>query len=401
MESRPGERKPHILHVIPTLASGGAERLLLTNLSNATIRERFRHTIALTDIRDLNRKIDGTFLAGAFRDLDIELISLNRPGSKKLVGCIRALRRVIREKGVDLVHTHLGWANTAGQIAGRSMGKPVVTTFHSTAYSNEAREAFRVPRPKHSMLRRIDGFVTRQCMDQGIAVSRCVARHVAEYLYVDHGRIRVIHNPVDLKHIESHQADPRGYVRGLLGLPESARIVIEIARVLVSKGYMDLIQAFRSVATAHPDTHLVILGNQADAVFVRELRNRISELGLESRVHLVPPRLDVGDFLAASDVFAFPSKYEGLGNVLLEAMCWGLPCVCSDIEPFREIVRDGENGLMVPVGDIEALSAAILRILEDKHLAERLGTQAKIDIHKYFHPDRKLEELIDLYDHLL
>lgn len=391
------DRPKHILHAIPTLASGGAERLLVTNLSNPALKEGFRHTVVLTDVTDPAREQPQTFLVKAIQDEGHEVIGLGRPGIRELVGCVRALRRLIREREIDLVHTHMNWSNAAGQIAGRSSGIPVFTTFHTTSYSPEAREAFAIPKAKFDTIRRVDGFLARRCLSMGIAVSQCVADHVRENLHLDAARLRVIHNPVDLNHVQPHYHHPRKFVFDELGLPESARVVIEVGRVLLSKGQMDLVAAFGTVRKAHPEAHLVFLGNQSDRPFVQRLREAADERGLASCVHFVDQRLDVGDFLAAADVFAFPSRYEGLGNAMLEAMSHGLPCIGSDIAPFREIIQDGHDGMIVPTGDVDALAKMIVRILDDRDLAKRLGSQAKIKVRENFHPDRKAKELADSY----
>jgi glycosyltransferase involved in cell wall biosynthesis len=396
------DRRFHILHVIPTLGSGGAERLLVTYLSNPALNNaRFRHTIVLTDVRDLQKQGPKTFLARSFRDMGHEVIALGHPGSKRIVRCVRALRKVIREKKADLLHTHLGWANIAGQIAGRLSGVPVVTTFHSTSYSEEARQSFGTSPLKFATLRRIDGFCARRFMNQGIAVSQCVADHVSQNLHIDRDRIKVVYNPVDLKHIEPRHEDPRRFVLDELGLPDSSRFVINVGRVIVSKAHIDLIEAFAKVSPAHPDAYLIIIGNQPEIQLVETLRQRIDELGLASRVLILPPRLDISEFLAASEVFAFPSRYEGLPLALTEAMAAGVPCVASDIGPNREVIRDGISGLIVPVGDTSAMADAILQILDDQRLAKRLGGQAKMDVHEKFHPDRKAEDLANLYVEIL
>ncbi len=392
---------PHILHVIPTLASGGAERLIATYLSNPALKQAYRHTVVLTDVRETEENSPQHFFSSQVRESGHEVICLGCPGPKKLFRCIQALRRLIREKKTSLVHTHLNWANIAGQIAGRMSRIPVVTSFHSTGYMEEARLAFDTPKWKFETIRLIDAICGRLCITRGIAVSQSVANHIIAKLHIDPGKIQVIYNPVDLDHVRPLHEHPRSIVREQLGLADSSRIILNVGRFISSKGHSQLLEAFDKVRVTHPEAHLVMIGKQSENSVAASLRERIEELGIGSSVSMLPPRHDIADFLAAADVFAFPTKYEGLGIALIEAMACGVPCICSDIEVLREVVQDNVTGLIVPVGDVEALAHAILRILDERYLAERLGSHAKMYVHEKFHPDRKAEEMAQLYDRIL
>jgi glycosyltransferase involved in cell wall biosynthesis len=112
-------------------------------------------------------------------------------------------------------------------------------------------------------------------------------------------------------------------------------------------------------------------------------------------------RRDVIDFLRACDVFIFPSLYEGLGIALIEAMAAGCACVASSAGPIPEVVRDGEDGILVPPGNSEAIAAAVCRLLDDETLRKRLGDAAVKSAFSRFQPQKSADELTRIYQSVL
>ena len=127
------------------------------------------------------------------------------------------------------------------------------------------------------------------------------------------------------------------------------------------------------------------------------LRGRIDRADLASRVHLLGARRDVPSLLRAADVFVFPSLTEGLPNALLEAMACGCPIVTTDVPGCRDLITAGETGLIVPFGDVAALSSAIVRLLDDRGLARQLGAHAAATVERDGHIDRTFAAYDDVY----
>jgi len=157
-------------------------------------------------------------------------------------------------------------------------------------------------------------------------------------------------------------------IRG--GLP-GAFIVGNVAALDVAKGQLDLLDAARRLAVDHPDTGFVLVGDGPDGDAIRTAAQ-----GLRN-VHFTGFVDDVPDWLAAFDVFAFPSHHEGLGSVLLQAMAAGIPVVASDTGGIPELIRHEETGLLVPPRDPGALAAAIERLHGDEALRRRLAEAAR------------------------
>jgi glycosyltransferase involved in cell wall biosynthesis len=123
--------------------------------------------------------------------------------------------------------------------------------------------------------------------------------------------------------------------------------------------------------------------------------------GLSARVHFLGVRRDVGNLLAAMDVFVLPSLWEGLPLALVHAMGAGVPVVASRVAGVPEVVDDGRTGLLVPPSDAPALGAALTRMFEDPALRERLGRDACLSVLPRFGVDRYVESMTSLYDTLL
>lgn len=401
MALEPSKSKPCVLHVIPSLGAGGAERQLLTDLSNPILHKGFRHIVAVADVDDLDPGDPRNYFAEKLKSQGIQIICLAQPGSSNIFQCIFALRRILREQNIDLVHTNLYWANIAGRIAGKLCAVPTITTFHSSDYHWAKAQKNWTGRLKTHFLRWLDGMTSRHCLTHSVAVSETVSKHIQHHLGLKPESITVIYNTFAFEQITPTCDDPRSKIFDILGLTKDNRLVLNVGRIYFPKAHVELVRTIAELVKIRPEVHLAIVGAQVDASYVAEVRRTITELGIGANVHLLEPRHDIPDFLAAADVFGFPSKLEGLPLALAEAMAAGLPCVVSDIGPNLELVRDGVTGLVVPVDDIQALAGAILKILDDKDLAKRMGEQAKIYAYENFHPDRKAESMVRLYEDIL
>lgn len=157
---------------------------------------------------------------------------------------------------------------------------------------------------------------------------------------------------------------------------------------------MDLIDAAALLAPSWPDLRVAIVG---DGPLLPALRDRAAVLGIAGRVHLPGFRDDVPDLLPALDAFAFPSREEGLGSALLEAMAAGVPVVATRAGGIPEVVRDGVDGLLVPPADPPALAAALDRILRDPAAADRRAASARARVAAEFAADRMVAETLRHY----
>ncbi len=186
--------------------------------------------------------------------------------------------------------------------------------------------------------------------------------------YQDNVRARIIHNPIkkDLPDICTDNRD---------------KTIVNFCRLSPQKNLMLLLNAFNLFSQNNPEYSLKIYAdivNEHNISLRNELLNYITENDLTDKAFILPPTNDIHNVINGCSMFVSSSDYEGISNSMVEAMAMGLPCVCTDCRGggAREMITDGENGLLVPVGDAEALSIAMHRMANEEGLAEKCGKNA-------------------------
>jgi glycosyltransferase involved in cell wall biosynthesis len=168
------------------------------------------------------------------------------------------------------------------------------------------------------------------------------------------------------------------------------RVVGNVARLVEQKDQRALVEAAPAILERFPDARFVVVG---DGPLRAELERRADGLPFE----LTGARDDVPELLAGFDVFAFPSRFEGLCLAVIEAQAAGVPVVATPVGGIRETVVDGETGLLVPVGDAAALAAAVCRLLEDPELSARLAAEARSRVRERYSVEHMVEQTLRLY----
>jgi glycosyltransferase involved in cell wall biosynthesis len=271
---------------------------------------------------------------------------------------VPALARLLRRERPEVFHAHMTspvackWA-LAAALAARVPA--VLGTVQVGEYEPPDRSAY-------WQLRALSRVVGRY-----LAVSQAIADELVERLDWPAEKIEVAYNAVDVE--RAAVPAPPG-LREQLGGGEGRPLVVTPARLNEQKGHPVLFEAIRQV----PDALFLLAGDGPE----REPLEALAEqLGITDRVRFLGRREDVPQLLAACDVFALPSLYEGSSLAVLEAMAAGIPIVSSAIGGTDELIDDGESGLLVPPGDSEALAAALRRALGNSDLRERMVTKAR------------------------
>ena len=224
---------------------------------------------------------------------------------------------------------------------------------------------------------RIDKVATALPAQGVIAVSQASAR--AQERIFPYRRTRTVYPGVELEAF-----DPRGLptpeeARRQVGLPPDVPLVGIFGRLQRWKGMHTLVQAMPSVLAALPEARAVIVGGEhaLEPGYEEELQAQIAALGLDGSVLLTGFQTDVPRWMQAMDVIVHASDREPFGIVIIEGMALGKPVIATDQGGPREIITDGENGVLVPFEDAAALSAAILRCLDDPARAVAMGQAAR------------------------
>jgi glycosyltransferase involved in cell wall biosynthesis len=206
---------------------------------------------------------------------------------------------------------------------------------------------------------------------------------------------RTVYPGVELEAFDPERLPSPEEARRKLGLPEEGPLIGIFGRLQRWKGMHVLIEAMPSVIAAVPDARAVIVGGEhaLEPDYEPSLRAQITRLGLDERVLLAGFQGDVPQWMQAMDVIVHASDYEPFGIVVIEAMAAGKPAIATDAGGPREIVTDGESGLLVPVEDADRLAAAVLRCLEHPRQASEMGRAARLRAQR-FSTSRYAEEFI-------
>ena len=261
-----------------------------------------------------------------------------------------ALRRLMKERGVGLVHTHSSVDSWLGALAAKSLRLPVVRSRHVS---------IRILPRRALVYRLADRVITSGEAVREIVVGAGIPRE------------RVLSIPPGVDTARFHAGVSGKAVRDELGIGAGRPLVGLVANIRGSKGHNVFLDAAREILTRRPDVRFVIVG---DGVGYDEVRGRVRDMGLEPSVTLTGFRRDIPEVMAALDVLVLPSiRSEATSQVIPQALSVGTPVVASMVGGSPELVRDGETGRLVPPGDPRALAEAILELVNDPERARRLA----------------------------
>jgi glycosyltransferase involved in cell wall biosynthesis len=295
------------------------------------------------------------------------------------------LARLCHRENVALIHAHLPEHAFYGCLAARLAACPTVATYHGQL--DLWRAASWRGALKLRVVRTLAGAVVAVCDTVRDALVRN-AFHRDEVLR--------IYNGIDPKPI--HAAASAG-LREQFGWPASTRIIGTIANVRVSKGYEHLVRAARRVVDHMPTARFVAAGD-IDPVLGAPILRLVDELGLKEHVRFLGYRADVPHLLRDFDVFVLPSTSEGFPLSLLEAMTCGKAIIATRCGGPEELVNDGVDGHLVPVGDAESLAEHIITVLSNPAHAAQLGIAALETASRYT-ADAMVSDYQVVYDRLL
>jgi glycosyltransferase involved in cell wall biosynthesis len=355
---------------------GGAENAMFMLLESLD-RDEWRPTLLLEDAPGTEP------LAERAAALEVPLLRV-APMPLGLEGArqVPALARLLRRERPDLFHAHMSspvackWG-LAAAVAARVPA--VLGTVQVGGYEPPNRSAYWQLR---ALARGVDRY---------LAVSRDIARELVEQLGWPEAKVEVSYNAVDLRRVEA--TAPPG-LREQLGADETRPLVLTPARLDAQKGHRTLFEAIAQV----PDAVFVLAGEGPER---EPLEALAAQLGIAERVRFLGRRDDVPQLLAACDVFALPSLYEGSSLAVLEAMAAGAPVVSSAIGGTDELIEDGSTGLLVPPGDAEALAEALRRLLGDPELRKSLATRARERVERDLTRERMAARVTGVYRELL
>lgn len=337
-----------VLCLIDSLIPGGAEQSLVALAPHLAGQGIDLHVATLHDRPGLQDKLTG---AG------VSLTCLAGKGGR--AGWARRATELAKERRPDLVHTTLYESDLVGRVAAALTRTPVVTSLVNAAYGPEQRAAPGVSALKLFGAQTLD-VVSARLVTRFHAITTAIADLMAPRLYVPRSRIDVVPRGRDPELLGQRNPGRRASARKELGVGDGIPLVLALARQEHQKGLDLLLDAVPPLLRRVPEARVVIGGRQGNQT---SLLQRRSDRLPPGAVTFLGARADVADLLAAADVFVLPSRWEGLGSVLLEAMALEAPVVATDLPPVREVV--GTHATLVPVGRSDELARAVAATLAD------------------------------------
>lgn len=374
-----------VLHVIPTLNVGGAEKQLAL-LVRGLDRARFRPLVACT-----------TRGGALLEEIQGSGVPVRIFGKKRRVDVLLVLRLAgwMRRERPALVHTWMFTANTWGRLAALVARAPALVA------SERCVDVWKGP--LHRGLDRLLAAPTRRIL----ANSEAVARFLSERERIPAGRIRVIPNgldPRDAERLQPRSPEAVAALRRPMDIPPGAVVVGDVSRIDAKNDLLAWAAVIQRLASRHPALVAVLAGDailDAERVYARRLREEIRRLGLEGRVRLLGWRRDLENVLPVFDLFLHTSATEGCPNSILEAMAAGIPVVATAAGGTPEVVADGETGYVAPVGDVAALAERASTLLADPGLRLRMGQAGARRVRERFSALAMVEATERVYEEVL
>ena len=313
----------------------------------------------------------------------------NLYGRRALAQRLRLARHLRRER-IEIVHSYNFYPNVFAVPAARLARVPLVLA------SIRDTGAYLSP-----LQQRVHRDVCRLA-DRVVVNADAIRRWLVGQGY-DGDKITVIPNGVNLGRFGFGRPVDHARVRRELGMPAGVRLVAMVCRLSRVKGIEYFLEAAAAIAPSHPDVRFLVIGDAscAEPAYADEVRAYARRLGVGDRVTFTGMRDDVPDLLSEVAVSVLPSLSEGLSNTVLESMAAGVPVVATRVGGTAEAVEDGVTGLLVPPEDGVALTRAIVRVLDDRELAARLGRAGRERAVERFSLDAMIRATERLYITLL
>ncbi len=341
--------RTRVLYLSHAFAVGGAEEMVLNLVRH--LPPQFEPSVAcIHEAGPIGEEIERT-------GVPFKVLGL-KPGILRPFDVLR-LRDFLHECRPHIVHTFLLTGSLYGRFAAMMARVPVVIGTEVNIYEQK-----RVP---HALAER---WLMRRT-DAVVASAESVRAFYIKQVGADPSKVHVIYNAVDWSQLRTTTA--RDEMRASIGVPDDVPLLGIVARLTEQKAHRVLFDAIAGRADL-ARVHLAVVG---DGHLRDELRRRVEQLGLQTRVHFLGARRDLGNLLAAMDVFVMPSLWEGLPLSLVLAMGAGLPVVATRVAGIPEVVQDGATGLLVPPANASELGVAIARVTADDTLKQRLGNAAR------------------------
>jgi len=363
------KNKIKIAHIVFSLNVGGLEKLVV-ELAKRIDKDKFSTSVwCLTGEGTLSKELSA---------IGIKVFYFNKKGGVDIRLPFRIARALKKEK-IGIVHTHDSSANLYGSVAAKIAGtKVIVNTEHGGIYFETRRK-------------RLANRILCLLNDREICVSNNVKDDLRRMgLY--NKKLVVIHNGIDFDRF--NVSIGKSGIRKDFGLNSSDFIITTAGRLSGEKNQRLILDAARPVLEKIPEARFIIAG---DGPLRNELQEYAGKLKIADKVVFLGERSDIPRILKMSDCFALSSNYESFGLTILEAMASGIPVIATDVGGVKEIVRDGETGVLIQKEDAGLLAQAVIKIKNDPGCSGKIVTRAKEMVKNRYRIEKMVQDHEDLY----
>lgn len=378
------------IKVLQLAAVDGTVKFLLLPLIDCLIEEDYEVHIACSPGQHLRELEDQGYSVHS-----IPIARRISPFSN--LSSLWRLYRLIRCERFDIVHVHTPVAAVLGRVAAKLARVPVIIYTAHGFYFHELMAPW-----KRRLIIWVEKVLGRCCTDMLFTQSSEDRETAIRAGIANERKIIWIGNGVDAGGFVV-ESDPA--VRAELGLSPNDKIVGFVGRLVREKGVEELLKAMGQVIEAIPEAKLLIVGDTLASDRDRRTTERLQKLiqrnNLEAVIKFTGFREDIPELLTIMDLFVLPSHREGMPRSILEAMAAGKPVVATNIRGCREEVVHGETGYLVPVRDPDKLAEAIIGILSDRMLSERMGKAGRQRAIEFFDEAQILEKQLAVYQKLI
>ncbi len=363
-----------VMHILDSLNRGGAEMLALDVCRNARA-----HNLDLTFVA-----MGGGDLEADFRGSGVVFNRLQRRLPVDLRLAMR-LGRIIKDRGIEVVHTHQAVESLHAYLATRGTDVKRVMTFHLCTADTKNRVALRFVTPR---------------LNAGVAVSNDLLKCLGDAGLDTAGKFQVIPNGVDVARLRHPERD----LCSELGLNES-----DLLLGMIGNFYADGRKDQRTICLALPrffqrvpNAHFVFAGGtfEDSTGLLEGCRDICRQHNIQDRVHFLGKRSDISNILHSLDVYVHSSVNESQGIAVVEAMLAGLPVIVSDIGALLEVTNNGDCALVFRTGDAEHLAGQLLKLAQDGALRDGLAGKAKAFATSCFSIQAHIKNLLALYQNI-
>jgi glycosyltransferase involved in cell wall biosynthesis len=301
-----------------------------------------------------------------------------------------SLWRIMRHAKPIIVHTHTSKAGLLGRLSAWFAGIPlIVQTPHGHVFYGH----FGSLGSKFFLL--LEKLAAR-LTDRLVALTEQERMDYVKFAVAPSSKLLTIHSGVKLDRYLNGQFDEIRK-REFLGFTEHDLVIGFVGWLLPIKGVMHLLKAMEIICNKYPHARLVYVGK---GELEKDLKAETERLGLTANVKFLGWRDDVEKIMPLFDIFVLPSLNEGMGRVLVEAMAAARPVVASEVGGIPDLVKPGENGILVPPGNTQALAAGIMQLIDQPKKAKKMGQLGR-RLSRNYMLETMIQKIEDLYEELL